>query len=146
MTVRLNPYLNFRGTAREALEFYREVLGGELELTRYDAIPGMMGDSTDPEEAARIMHGQLETEDGLTIMAADWPASMGDVPDASAPGMSVCVSGDSAERITAIWEALTSGGDIREPFREAPWGDTFGMLKDRFGVQWMVSLSPAQGD
>lgn len=144
MTVRLNPYLNFHGTAREALEFYRSVLGGTLTLMQYDSIPGMMGDAADPEESTRIMHGQLETEDGLTIMAADYPKSMAGIPDAATPGSSVCVSGDDAERITAIWEALSEGAEIREPFVQAPWGDTFGMLNDRFGVPWMLSLSPAQ--
>lgn len=146
MTVRLNPYLNFHGTTREALEFYRSVLGGDLTLMRYDSIPGMMGDEADPNDAPRIMHGQLETEDGLTIMAADWPSSMAGTPDASSPGSSVCVSGDEAARITAIWEALSDGAQILEPFTQAPWGDKFGMLKDRFGVQWMLSLQPGTGD
>ncbi|MBK0420925.1 VOC family protein [Leucobacter sp. CSA2] len=142
MTVLLNPYLNFHGTAREALEFYHSVLGGTLNLMQYDAIPGMMGD---PSESTLIMHGQLETEDGLTLMAADYPASMQEVPDASTPGSSVCVSGDDLERLTAIWTALAeSATHIQQPFEKAPWGDTFGMLSDRFGVPWMISGGPAQ--
>ena len=87
------------------------------------------------------MHGQLDTEDGLTIMAADYPASMKELPDASVGGHSVSVSGDDSERITAIWHALADGATITEPFAQAPWGDTFGMLTDRFGVAWMVSLA-----
>ena len=142
MTIRLNPYLNFHGNSREALEFYHSVLGGSLSLMRYDSIPGMMGDA---DEGDKIMHGQLETEDGMTIMAADYPASMAGFPDASVGGQSVCVSGDDSERITAIWHALTDGATVNEPFAQAPWGDTFGMLTDRFGVAWMLSLSPAPG-
>lgn len=142
MSVRLNPYLNFHGNAREALEFYHSVLGGSLDLMRYDSIPGMMGGD---DEAEKIMHGQLETEDGLTIMAADYPSSMSDSADAATGGNSISVSGGDAERIRAIWEGLSNGAEIVEPFEQAPWGDTFGMLKDRFGVPWMVSLAGSEG-
>ncbi|WP_336658568.1 VOC family protein [Leucobacter sp. USHLN153] len=143
MTINLNPYLNFHGNAREALEFYHSVLGGEIRLMTYDSIPGMMGD---PSEADKIMHGQINTEDGLVIMAADYPASMADSPDAASLGSSVCVSGDDAERIQALWEGMSQGAHIREPFEQAPWGDTFGMLADRFGVPWMFSLAPRQAE
>ncbi|MGW9020057.1 VOC family protein [Leucobacter chromiiresistens] len=142
MSISLNPYLNFHGTARDALEFYHSVLGGEIRLMQYDSIPGMMGD---PAEAEKIMHGQIDTPDGLTIMAADYPSSMADAPDAAASGHSVCVSGDDADRIRALWEGLSQGAQIREPFETAPWGDTFGMLADRFGVPWMFSLAPQAG-
>jgi len=138
MTIRLNPYLNFHGNAREAMEFYRSVLGGELSLMQYDMIPGMMGED---DEGDKIMHAQLETEDGLTLMAADYPASMSGDPDASGAGMSVCVSGDSEARIRAIWEALAAEGDVQMPFDKAPWGDTFGDLRDKFGVRWMLSVA-----
>ena len=138
MSIGLNPYLNFHGNAREALEFYQSALGGNLNLSQYDSIPGMMGDDS---EATRIMHGQLDTEDGLTIMAADLPGSMADAPDASAGGVSVCVWGDD-DRIEGVWGVLSDGAEVLQPLEQAPWGDTFGMLKDRFGVQWMFSISP----
>ncbi len=142
MTIRLNPYLNFRGNAREALEFYHSVLGGSLNVMRYDSIPGMMGDDN---EGAKVMHGQLDTDHGLTLMAADLPASMSDAPDASAGGISVSLSG-SDESLRAAWEALAAGGTVQQPFVQAPWGDTFGMLVDRFGVPWMISLeAPREG-
>lgn len=143
MTVRLNPYLSFRGNAREALEFYRSVLGGELRIMDYSAIPGMMGGDA---EGDKVMHGQLETADGLTLMAADIPDSMADDPDSAGGGTSVCVSGDDAERLTAIWEALLDGAEVRMPFGEAPWGDTFGDLRDRFGIPWMISLSAGDSE
>lgn len=139
MTIRLNPYLNFHGTAREALEHYHAVLGGSLDVKHYDSIPGMMGDT---DEGDKVLHGQLETNDGLTIMAADYPASMHDALDASVGGHSVCISGDDLARVQAIWNGLADGAEIREPLAQAPWGDTFGMLNDRFGVAWMFSVSP----
>ncbi|MCW2287377.1 VOC family protein [Leucobacter luti] len=140
MTIRLNPYLNFHGTAREALEFYQSVLGGSLNIMNYDSIPGVMGDA---DEGDKVMHGQLDTEDGLTLMAADLPASLADSPDASLGGVSITLSGTD-ERIRDAWDALTEGGTIVEPFAEAPWGDTFGMLVDRFGARWMLSLEKAE--
>ncbi|MBL3698432.1 VOC family protein [Leucobacter luti] len=140
MTIRLNPYLNFHGTAREALTFYESVLGGSLNIMTYASIPGMMGAD---DEGEKVMHGQLDTDDGLTLMAADLPASMSGSPDASAGGVSVTLSGDQSARIRAAWDGLSAGGTTVEPFAEAPWGDTFGMLVDRFGVPWMISLERA---
>lgn len=139
MSINLNPYLNFRGNTREAMEFYRSVLGGDLDLSRYDSIPGMMGG---PDEGDKIMHAQLKTPDGMMLMAADIPAHMPDTPDAAAGGSSVCISGDD-DRIREIWEGLAQGAEILLPFETAPWGDTFGHLRDRFGVPWMLSLSPS---
>ncbi|PRI10797.1 VOC family protein [Leucobacter massiliensis] len=138
MSIRLNPYLNFHGNASEALAFYHSVLGGTLAIMHYDSIPGVMGDE---HEGAKVMHGQIDTDDGLTLMAADIPDSMAGAPDATVSGISVCISGDAAERISALWEGLAEGGEISQPFETAPWGDTFGMLNDRFGVPWMVSLA-----
>lgn len=139
-TIRLNPYLNFDGKARVALEFYQSVLGGSLTLTQYDAFPALM---SGPSEASKIMHGQLETEDGMTVIAADYPASMAAAAQTSLSGHSVSVSGDAADRLTAIWSALAEGATVQQPFESAPppWGDVFGSLTDRFGVDWMVMLS-----
>lgn len=141
MSIHLNPYLNFRGEAKEALEFYHSVFGGELILNRYDSIPGMMGEG---DEGSKIMHGQLNTPDGLTIMAADLPESMADQPGVPNGGGSSCVWGEDTERITALWEGLSQGAEIQVPFAKAPWGDTFGDLRDRFGVSWMFSLDDSQ--
>ena len=141
MSIHLNPYLNFRGEAKEALEFYHSVFGGELILNRYDSIPGMMGEG---DEGSKIMHGQLNTPDGLTIMAADLPESMADQPGVPNGGGSSCVWGEDTERITALWGGLSQGAEIQVPFAKAPWGDTFGDLRDRFGVSWMFSLDDSQ--
>lgn len=140
MSIHLNPYLSFRGNAREAMEFYHSVFGGDLALNRYDSIPGMMGDG---DEGAKIMHGQLNTPDGLTLMGADMPEQMADSDDSTVGGTSVCIWGEDTERITALWNALAEGAEIRQPFVKAPWGDTFGDLRDRFGITWMFSLDDA---
>lgn len=131
----LNPYISFRNTAREALEFYQSVLGGELTLNDFSAYPDM---GVDPSETHLIMHGQLTTEDGMTLMASDSPTGM---PYTAPAGISVSLSGDDAERLQRAWDGLSDGGTVVMPYEEPPWGGRFGMLTDRFGIDWMVALN-----
>jgi PhnB protein len=132
MTVRLNPYLNFRDNAREAMTFYQSVLGGELTVSTFADFQA----SEDPTERDKIMHSQLETPDGLVLMGADTPAGMEYRPQA---GVSVSLSGDDEARLRGYWERLSEGGAVTMPFEKAPWGATFGMCVDRFGTSWMVN-------
>lgn len=133
MTTVLNPYLAFERDAREAMNFYHGVFGGDLVVTTF-AEGGM---AHDPEDAARIMHSQLTTADGHTIMASDMPSTM----DPSTRGQQISISGDDPELLTRYWEALCDGAHVDAPLERAPWGDTFGMLVDRWGVTWMVSIA-----
>jgi PhnB protein len=128
----LNPYLSFKDSARAAMEFYQSVLGGELALDTFASFPDM----APAGEEDLIMHGQLVTEDGLTLMAADTPSTM---PYTGPAGFSVSLSGDDPERLQAAWDGLSAGATIVEPYVTPPWGGTFGMLEDRFGVAWMVA-------
>ena len=137
MTVRLNPYLNFRDTAREAMEFYHSVFGGQLTLNTFAEFQA----SEDPSEQDKIMHSMLETDDGLVLMAADTPNSMDYTP---AAGMAVSLSGDDEGRLRGYWDRLVEGGTATVPLERAPWGDTFGMCIDRFGISWMVNIAAAQ--
>ena len=134
MAVRLNPYLNFQDNAREAMTFYQSVLGGELTVSTYADFHA----SADPGEQDKVMHAQLETPDGLVLMAADTPSAMGYRPQA---GVSVSLSGDDEARLRGYWERLSEGGTVMMPFDQAPWGATFGMCVDRFGTSWMVNLT-----
>lgn len=134
MTVRLNPYLNFRDNAREAMTFYHSVLGGELNVSTYADYQA----SDDPAEQDKIMHAQLEAPDGLLLMAADTPARMEYRGQA---GIAVSLSGDDEPRLRGYWERLSEGGTVTMPFEKAPWGDTFGMCVDRFGTSWLVNAS-----
>ncbi|UNK70265.1 VOC family protein [Microbacterium sp. H1-D42] len=130
----LNPYLSFRDNAREALEFYQRVLGGTLDISTFGSMPGM---GYDPSEAEHVMHGQLITDDGMVLMASDTPSSM----EYQAPqGVSVSLSGSEADRLRAAWDGLSDGASITVPLAAAPWGGDFGMLTDRYGVAWMVSV------
>jgi PhnB protein len=136
MASRLNPYLNFNGDARQAMEFYASVFGGNLTLTTQ----GEFG-AADPADADRIMHGQLETDAGYTIMAADLPSAMEYQPMA---GCSVSLSGADADALRGYWEKLSAGGTTTMPLQKQAWGDEFGMCVDQFGVSWMVDIVPPQ--
>ena len=135
MTVRLNPYLSFRDNAREAMSFYESVFGGELSISTFADFNA----SADPGEQGKIMHSQLETPDGLVLMAADTPDGMEYRPQA---GVSVSLSGDNEAKLRGDWERLSEGGTVTAPFEKAPWGATFGMCVDRFGTNWMVNAAP----
>lgn len=134
MSIQLNPYLNFRDQTREAMGFYRDVFGGDLTLNTFAEFHA----SEDPAEADKIMHGQLVTDDGLVLMAADVPNSM-DLPESSP--ISISLSGDDDATLRGWYEQLVDGGTVVMPLEEAPWGDHFGMCVDRFGVSWMVNIT-----
>jgi PhnB protein len=132
MASRLNPYLNFDGTARQALEFYASVLGGNLTLSTFAEFGAQ-----DSPDADKIMHGQLETEAGYTIMGADTPAGM---QFQGMHGFGVSLSGDDAEALRRYWDGLSDGGTVTMPLQKQAWGDEFGMFTDKFGVPWLVNI------
>ncbi|MFE6711048.1 VOC family protein [Streptomyces sp. NPDC057695] len=134
MTTRLNPYLNFAGEAKQAMEFYQEVLGGTLTLNTY----GEAGGEAPPGYADKIMHGMLETPSGFTLMGADSPPGMEQTPG---NGFAVSLSGDDAGELRGYWDGLAAGSSVSVPLEKQMWGDVFGMCTDRYGVTWMVNIS-----
>ena len=137
MASRLNPYINFDGDARQAMEFYKEVFGGTLALNTF----GEFGQAGTPE-ADKIMHGMLETPSGFTLMGADMPPGMEHSPGNN---FSVSLSGDDEAELRSYWEKLSAGGTVSVPLEKQMWGDVFGMCTDRFGIPWMVNISRPQG-
>lgn len=131
----LNPYLNFEGNTREAMEFYASVFGGEVTYSAFGEIemPGLAEQDKD-----QIMHSQLTTSSGFSLMAADAPASMG---MAASPNGTIALTGDEVEELRGYFEKLAEGGQIGVPLELAPWGDYYGQLTDRFGVSWMVNIA-----
>ena len=134
METKLNPYLSFRDNARQAMEYYRSVFGGKLIMNTFKEFHA----SEDPSEDDKIMHAMLEAENGITFMAADTPNRMEYRPGAN---ISMSLSGDNEKELTSYFEKLAAGGQITMPLEQAPWGDTFGMCADRFGVNWMVNIT-----
>jgi PhnB protein len=135
--VTLNPYLSFQGQAREAMDFYRSALGGDLTVTTF-AEGGMAGG--DPASADLVMHSTLTTPGGLTLMGADSPPGM---PYTPGDNVAVSLSGgpeDEAE-LRRCYERLAEEARSVLPLERAPWGDHFGMLTDRFGIGWMVNIA-----
>ncbi|MCS5734787.1 VOC family protein [Herbiconiux daphne] len=133
MTTNLNPYINFKGQAREAMDFYQSVFGGELARSTFNEF----GMAHDPAEGDLIMHSQLTTEGGLVLMAADSPA---DMPFTPGNNISVSLSGTDEAELHGYWNKLADGATIAQPLEKAPWGDSFGMLVDKFGINWLVNI------
>jgi PhnB protein len=136
MAMQLNPYLSFRDNAREALDYYHSIFGGELTRTTFAELHA----SDDPAEQDKIMHSQIVTEDGFVLMAADTPNHMEFTPGTN---FSVSLSGDDEPKLREFWEKLAADGTVGMPLNAAPWGDTFGMCVDRFGITWLVNISPS---
>jgi PhnB protein len=134
MAARINTYLSFRDTARDAMDFYRSVFGGDLRRSTFADHQV----SEDPTEQHKIMHSMLTTPTGQVLMAADTPNSM---QYTGPTGHSLSVSGDDEQELRGYWAALVSGGTELVPLAASPWGDSFGMCVDRFGVTWMVNIA-----
>ncbi|UXI70159.1 VOC family protein [Tahibacter amnicola] len=129
----LNPYLTFDDNCAEAMRFYQEVLKGDLQLmTHADAPPGNEMPGADP---TKVMHSCL-TFPGGVIMAADAFAGCNTGP---AKGFALTLTFDSVDEASATFDALGKDGRIDMPLAETFWATRFGVLTDRFGVQWMVN-------
>jgi PhnB protein len=132
MASRLNPYVSFDGNAREAMEFYKYVFGGELTVNTF----GEYG-SDDAAIADKTMHAQLENDRGFTLMASDTAPGM---THQLGTNMAISLSGDDADELREYWEKLAAGGTVTMPLEKQVWGDEFGMLVDRFDIAWMVNI------
>lgn len=134
--IKLNPYLNFDGNTREALEFYKHVFGGELKISTFSDIPGMPV----PEGYAdKVMHGVLEAAD-VTIMASEGrPGEKVKVGD----NVNLSLSGDDNDKLTGYFKGLSEGGQVTMPMALQAWGDVFGMCTDKYGINWLVNISKA---
>jgi PhnB protein len=136
MASQLNPYLTFNGNAREAMEFYHSVLGGNLTVNTF----GDFG-APDPALADKVMHAMLTTEKGYMLMASDTAPGMPYTPGNT---ITVSLSGDQGEGLEEVWEKLAADGSVQMPFEKQMWGDLYGQLVDKFGVPWMVDVVAPQ--
>jgi PhnB protein len=133
---RLNPYISFRGNARQAMEFYQNVFGGDLRLNTF----GEFG-SDDSSIKDQIMHSQLETASGYTIMASDTPPNMAITPGTN---ITISLSGDDETELRGYWDKLSVSGKVSMPLEKQMWGDVFGSCSDQFGINWMVNITQPQ--
>jgi PhnB protein len=135
MAVTTTTHLNFRGQAREALEFYRSVFGGELIAVSYADAHSVQR----PEEADQIMWGQVRSEEGFQVMAYDVPAARAYEPGTDP--VFVSVRGQDEEEIRGYWKGLAKDAAIKAPLEPAAWAPLYGMLTDRFGVTWVLDVA-----
>ena len=134
MQTKLNPYINFRDNTREAMEFYRTVFGGKLQMSTFKDYHA----SQNPAEDNLIMHSQLEADNGISFMASDTP---GHVEYRPGTNISMSLTGDNEAELTGYFEKLSAGGTVTMPLQKAMWGDSFGMCTDRYGIQWLVNIT-----
>jgi PhnB protein len=133
MDTKLEPYLNFKDNTRQAMEFYHAIFGGKLSMKTFAEYHA----AQTPQEAHLIMHAELVTENGMTLMASDTPQRMEYRPGSN---FSLSLSGSNRAELTGYFEKLSDGGTLTMPLAPAIWGDTFGMCTDKFGVNWMVNI------
>ena len=132
---KLNPYMHFKDNAREAMEFYKSIFAGELTMSTFKE-----GMNDNGPTADNIMHAMLVIGPEMTLMASDTPPGMESNPGASV-GMSLSGVASDEEKLKGYWKGLSEGASITVPLDKSPWGDTFGMLTDKFGMEWMVNIA-----
>ncbi|MEV5962753.1 VOC family protein [Kribbella sp. NPDC051952] len=136
MASRLNPYIQFDGDARAAMEFYQGVFGGDLSTNTFKEFGAGHG----PDDDDKLMHSQLETPSGFTLMASDTPQGM-----PYNPGENIAISLSGDDELRGYYEKLSAdGGKVSVPLEKQVWGDEFGMVQDKFGINWMVNVSAAE--
>jgi PhnB protein len=137
MSVTVTPHLNFRGDAREALEFYRAAFDGDLAVVTYDDVHNVQ----DPSDAGKVTWGQVSNADGVRVMAYDVPA--GTAFDRGEGSFFVSVRGDDADALRRYWQRLSDEATIVVDLAPAGWSPLYGMLRDRFGVVWVLDIEVA---
>jgi PhnB protein len=138
----LNSYLNFPGNTEEAFNFYKSVFGGELVgLTRFKDTPE--GSKLGAGEKEKLMHVSLPIGKGNVLMGTDALESMGHKLTAG-NNFHLCIEADNKEEAAKIFTGLAVGGKVTMPLSDTFWGAYFGMLNDKFGIQWMVSYTYPQ--
>lgn len=139
----INPYLIFDGNAEEAFNFYKSVFGGEFaRIMRFGETPGCDEMGVAEDEKDRIMHVALPIGNkGSILMASDFIAASGQKYD-KVSGFSISLGADSKEEADKLYSSLAEGGQPVMPMADAFWGDYFGMLQDKFGIDWMINYNP----
>jgi PhnB protein len=138
--VTINPYLNFPGNTEEAFNFYKSVFGGDFSaLQRFKDTPEAA--RVPDKEKNMLMHVALPVGKGNTLMATDALESMGHKLT-TGNNIQLSIDAESKDEAKKIFNGLSAGGTITMPLQDTFWGAHFGMLKDKFGIQWMVSHTP----
>lgn len=135
--VYFDPYLFFRGNCAEAMDFYMNIFGGELKVMLYDDMPMPEMENAD-EMKGKIMHALLDAGD-VRLMASDTP-----IASEKAAKIELSLSGEDEEKLRGYFDGLSADGNVKSPLKKEMWGDTYGQLTDKFGIDWMVNIISAK--
>lgn len=137
----INPYIHFNGNAEEAFTFYKSVFGGEFAMISRFKDMSFLGITEDDKEANKIMHIALPIGKHNVLMGSDTPESLGKHNE-NENRSKISISAESKEEADRLFNGLSAGGQIEMPISDSPWGSYFGMLRDKFGFEWMVDFDP----
>ncbi len=136
----INPYIHFNGNAEEAFNFYKSVFGGEFTtIVRFKDM-SIPGHSFPEKEADKIMHVALPIGKSSLLMGSDTPESLGRHNE-NENRSKINITAESKEEADLIFEGLSAGGAVEMPIGESPWGSYFGMLRDKYGIEWMIDFA-----
>jgi len=136
----INPHINFNGNAEEAFNFYKSVFGGEFaKIMRFKDLASDDFQVSE-QEANKIMHIALPIGKNL-LMANDVPEFMGKTNE-NENRSKIVITAESKEEADKLFNGLSTGGQIEMPISDSPWGTYFGMLRDKYGIEWMVDFDP----
>ena len=134
---KITPYLHFMGNTEEAMVFYKTVLGGDFTIfQRFKDVPG--AEKMAPHEQEKIIHISLDLGNGITIMATDSLESMGQTV-VFGNNFHICLHTDSEGETDRIFHALSDKGRVEMPLNKTFFGSYFGIVMDKFGIQWMIN-------
>jgi PhnB protein len=140
MAVRMNAYIGFDTNAREAMEFYKSVFGGKLDIQTFKDLHA----SEDPSEENLVMHSMLEASNGMVLMGSDTPKKRMEYKPGTSISLSISGDTEDDDTLTGYFEKLSDGGTVMQPLEKAMWGDKFGMCTDKFGIQWLINIAGAK--
>lgn len=130
--VSLEPYLFFKGNCREAMEFYKSVFGGDLEVS--DADPAQMGDMPNADWfKGKVMHASLKGP--VNLMASDSPTASD-----KAAKVELSLGGTDEKAMRELFDKLAEGGKVKMPLQKQFWGDVYGQLLDKYNIDWMMNI------
>ena len=137
----INPHINFNGNAYEAFTFYRSVFGGEFtKITRFKDIASPEFPIA-PDDENKLMHIALPIGKHNMLMANDVPAFLGKVSE-NENRSKIAISAESKEEADHLFSGLSAGGDVEVPMSDSFGGSYFGMFRDKYGIEWMISFDP----
>lgn len=131
--INLDPYLFFGGNCKEAMEFYKGIFGGDVTIMTFGDMPGDMQDKEAMNDL--VMHAFLDAGD-IRLMASDSQQA-----SAKAAKVELSLSGDDEATLRKYFDGLSVGGNVRSPLKTETWGDTFGMLTDKYNIDWMINIT-----